>query len=79
MTSADLRKLGTRKIREHCQKDFEEQKKGTVTRKRRTVTKKFEVQVEITVVKEEDKQIKSTNQMDTVPEEAEGDFESWEK
>ncbi|PIC48840.1 hypothetical protein B9Z55_007673 [Caenorhabditis nigoni] len=78
MTSTDLKKLGTKKIREHCQKYFEEQKKATVTRKR-TITKEFEVQVEITVAKEEDKQLKSTNQMNTVPEEAEEDFESWEK
>ncbi|UMM20361.1 hypothetical protein L5515_015661 [Caenorhabditis briggsae] len=72
VTSADLKKLGTKKIREHWQKYFEEQKKSTVTRKR-TVTKEFDVQ--ITVVKEEDKKI----QLKTVQKEAEEDFESWEK
>ncbi|CAO4367299.1 unnamed protein product [Caenorhabditis nigoni] len=55
-------KLGTKKIREHCRKYFEEQNKSTITRKR-TVTKEFDVQAEVTVAKEE--QI----HMETVPEE----------
>ncbi|PIC48853.1 hypothetical protein B9Z55_007681 [Caenorhabditis nigoni] len=73
MKSAGLKKLGTKKIRGHCRKYFEEKKKATVTRKRRTVTKVFDVQVEITVAKEE------KIHLETIQKEPEEDFESWEK